>query len=269
MISLDSEQAFLLKHSAHNYERLIERWKAVAEATGLKISQVAEHCGKSVFALRSAKEPDEKQGIYLSAGVHGDEPGGSEGLIAWAEGQIDFLKQAACVIFPCFNPSGIIDNTRADSDGLDLNRQFDSLDHPLFAAWREFLGESKFRIGLCLHEDYDAHGTYVYELAPPELAIGENSLAACASIIPPEPDPDIEGRPAAAGVIRPTESLEELFQMLKDEEAGVPEAIVLQMERSSITLTFETPSEYSLYARVRTQMKFIETALSLAGISQA
>lgn len=266
---MDNEQAFLLQHSAHNYERLIDRWRAVAAAADLELEQLAEHCGKPVFALRGSAQPDAERGFYLCAGVHGDEPGGSEGLIAWAEGRVDFLRGSSCVIFPCFNPSGMVLNTRTDADGVDLNRNFDNHDLPLIAAWRDFLGDAKFRTAFCLHEDYDAHGTYIYELGPPELEIGEACLAACEPIIPREPDPDIEGRPAAAGVIRRTEDFEGLARMLKEEESGVPEAIVLKMERAEIALTFETPSEYSLYARVRAQIRFIETALSQAGVIPA
>ncbi|MEM7014389.1 MAG: hypothetical protein AAF585_23250 [Verrucomicrobiota bacterium] len=113
---MDSQQAFLLQHSAHNYERLVERWHAVAEEAGLSIGKLVEHCDQDVYALRSDAEPDEKNGIYLCAGVHGDEPGGSEGLIAWAESHLQLLKETPCMIFPCFNPSGILANTRMDAE---------------------------------------------------------------------------------------------------------------------------------------------------------
>ncbi|MEM7013820.1 MAG: hypothetical protein AAF585_20350, partial [Verrucomicrobiota bacterium] len=131
--------------------------------------------------------------------------------------------------------------------------------HPLISAWREFVGGARFRIALCLHEDYDAHGLYVYELSPPGTFLGEKCLKACESIIPREPDPNIEGRPADNGVIAAEGDLQELVAELSD---GLPESLYLGIHHTPIALTFETPSEYSLYDRVRTQIRFIETALA-------
>lgn len=260
---MDSEQAFLLQHSAHDPKQLIERWRAVVDQAGLTMKPVTEQFGQEIFGIRSESPPNSEVGLYLSAGVHGDEPGGSEGLIAWAESNVDFLRATPCVILPCFNPSGILMNTRCDAAGVDLNRKFDDPSHPLIGAWRSFLGDARFRLALCLHEDYDAHGIYVYELGVPGLEAGEACLASCETIIPREPDLDIEGRPAANAIVRRSEDFDRLAAEMDE---GLPEAIYLRMHHAAISLTFETPSEYSLFTRVRAHVRCIDAALATAGI---
>ena len=58
---------------------------------------------------------------------------------------------------------------------------------------------------MCLHEDWESHGFYIYELNPDGHApLGEKIVAAVARVCPIDLSPEIEGREARGGVIRPS-----------------------------------------------------------------
>ena len=88
-----AERKFLASHDAHNYAPLMERWGAVAEAAGWEAVILAEHGGYPVLGFRSRAEWDDDAGLYISAGVHGDEPAGVWGLLQWAEKNVALLSQ--------------------------------------------------------------------------------------------------------------------------------------------------------------------------------
>ncbi len=255
---MNDERQFLLQHAAHDYDALTARWRVVAENARLTMETVANSGDYPVFGLKSADSRGDGGGFYVSAGIHGDEPAATVGLVQWAEANAEFLAARPCVIFPCLNPWGLIHNRRHNADGEDLNRCFGDLAHPLIGAWRQFLGESRFAVGVCLHEDYDARGCYVYELSPPGRSVGERGLDAVEAIVPRQPDGDIEGRPAQSALIRHDGDFGELADELREVEGGLPEAVQLALDCVPVSLTFETPSEYSLFDRVRAQERFLE-----------
>lgn len=258
------ETQFLLSHLAHDYTQLIERWHHVAEATGLEILAFATAEEFQVFALRSKTGPTLDKGLYLSAGIHGDEPGAALGLIAWAEQNTELLSEQPCLIFPCLNPWGLVYNSRYNEWGYDLNRRFGGPIQPVILAWKRIVDLTRYRLALTLHEDYDATGIYCYELGSDDLCLGEPALKACSSIIPRHPGDEIEGRAAEGGLIHATEGIEEIARQIEEEEEGLPEALYLKLHHAAYSLTFETPSEYSLYDRVRAQVQFLDTVIETA-----
>ena len=66
-------------HRPHDYPGLIRRWKKIARVSRLKFSKVGEFDGFGVYEFRSPNL-NQTDGIYMSAGIHGDEPGAVEGL---------------------------------------------------------------------------------------------------------------------------------------------------------------------------------------------
>jgi len=212
--------------------------------------------GEKIVSLESAAAQGNQGAFYLSSGVHGDEPGAAWGLLAWAESNFVRLRQEAFLIFPCLNPWGLMANTRADHRGLDINRRFHIEDDEICGPWRLALAGRRCRLGLCLHEDYDAQGCYIYELSHLQRPAGHAILEKCARVIPPDPRRKIDGRSTQGGVIRRRTPPADL--------PGMPEAIVLHQLGCPMTLTFETPSEFSLDERVQTQADFITAALSYA-----
>lgn len=240
-------------HQAHDPRALLARWRVVARAAGLRVRVLTEVAGEKILYLESPRRTADTPLDYISTGVHGDEAGAAWGLLAWAEASIETLRDGAFVIFPCLNPHGLRNNTRADHLGLDINRRFHLTDDPLCGPWRQLIAARRWRIGLCLHEDYDAQGCYVYELGLHRHSLSSRILADCTDVIPTDPRRSIDGRAAKSGVIRRS--------TIPPDLPGMPEAVELYQLGCPVTLTFETPSEFSLDDRVTTQAAFVKAAL--------
>lgn len=191
-------------------------------------------------------------GIYLSAGIHGDEAGGTEGLIAWAEKNASRLREIPALVFPCLNPWALQTNSRYDRNGLDLNRAFHLSDYPFVMGWRAVLGAYRFPAALALHEDYDAQGIYIYESYRAEPHWGEALLDAARPIIPIEQRAKVDGRKQSAGLVRRRINIP-MFETM-----GYPESVWLHLHHAERTFTIETPSEFSLTQRVAAQVAVIE-----------
>lgn len=244
---------WLTNHRCHDYARLDARWRAVGRRAGIAVNEFATIAGVPLLFLETRAAAAGEPAIYLSSGVHGDEAGSANGLLAWAESNTVLLKKRSVVIFPCLNPHGLGLNTRADHRGLDLNRRFHLDDDEVCGPWRKITSAKQFLFALCLHEDYDAEGAYVYELSHGQKRLAPPILKKCAPIVPIDPRKKIDLRTAIGGVIRPRRIPRDL--------PGMPEAIVLFQRGCPITLTFETPSEASLDVRVEAHRAFISAAI--------
>lgn len=209
-----------------------------------------------IFALIS----DDGDGLYVSAGIHGDEPASTEGLVAWAEKHAAKLARFPLAIFPCLNPWGLTQNTRMNEAGLDLNRAFDRDDEPVTRALRERLRGRRFPIALTLHEDYDAQGIYLYEGLRKDAAWGGSLLRAASRIIAIDPRPRIEVSRPKSGVIRRHFDARRYARL-----GGLPEAVFLHRGHARRTITFETPSEFALDRRVAAQVAVIEACVARVG----
>jgi len=251
-MSDDVESEFLRCHPAHDPAWLIDRWQEVAREASLVLHTFAVAGEHELFVLRPQVPPPGARRVYLSAGIHGDEPAGALGLLEWALANIAVLRGLDVLIFPCFNPWGLENNVREDARGRDLNRLFQSRSAPL-PAWRRELGSERFDIAISLHEDFDTSGVYLYELGGTD---GERLLAAAAAHIELEPQRVIDGRAAEAGVIRPPGLTPENFPL-----SGLPESVWLYFERCDHSITFETPSEFALYRRVAAHVAVLSAAL--------
>lgn len=244
----------LASHRAHDYHALIRRWRNVARVSGWRMREYAQSDGYKAYFLQSAAL-ETRGGIYISAGIHGDEPASTEGLVAWAERHSTSLAGLPAIVFPCLNPWGLVRNARHDASGRDLNRVWDSPTSPLVSKALERIRDHSFDLALTLHEDYDGQGFYIYEPARSRPYWGERLVASAAGILPPDPRRTIDGRRARGGVIRPG-----MRTIPRDAQ---PEAVYLHLHHARRTFTFETPSEYSLDLRVNTQVRLTESAIRL------
>lgn len=244
-------------HRVHDYHHLVQRWRRVAKRAGLRLRRLASTEGFDCFYLATA-HLSSSHGLYISAGIHGDEAAAPEALLRWAEKNAPRLASWPLLIFPCLNPWGLRNNSREDSAGRDLNRLFHQDDHPVVAAVRRITRPHHFAVALTMHEDYDAQGLYLYEVQRGSKRMGEKLLAAARKILPPDPRARIDGRKAASGLIRRKIS-PRIF-----EKIGFPEAIWLHLHHSEFTFTFETPSEADLELRVGAQVAVLDECLRLA-----
>ncbi|HUF60545.1 MAG TPA: hypothetical protein VMN36_00590 [Verrucomicrobiales bacterium] len=154
------------------------------------------------------------------------------------------------------NKSRLICNQRGNAAGDDLNRIFDQNVDPV-GSLRRFLDGRSFSLAVCLHEDFDGRGIYIYDLnRSGEQHSARALITACGSPhMPIDPRERIDGRKASGGVIvRRRIDLRRI--------PGLPEAVFLyhagHAERS---LTFETPSEYDLFERVEVHGRFLDLVL--------
>jgi hypothetical protein len=251
------EREYLRSQRSHDYGELMRRWKRVARSAGLREEVFHVAGGMDVVAFETGEDSG-GESIYVCAGVHGDEPAGVLGLLEWAEEHVATLRSSDLLILPCFNPWGLVNNSRSDHRGKDLNRQFHSRHDPHIVHWRKYLAGRRFRLCLTLHEDYDAQGLYVYEVARTGLELGEALLRGCRNQIETDPRKNIEGLRAVNGVIRrKTRRVPDL--------PGLPEALVLFHEHTDHSMTFESPSEFSLFRRVGAQKAFLEGVFAMVG----
>jgi len=247
----------MINHRAHDYRFLIRRWRAVARKAGLQLRPLAKIGDYPLFYLRS-KALETTGGLYISAGIHGDEPAGAEALISWAEDNAARLNALPLLLLPCLNPWGLINNRRHDEQGNDLNRSFHRADLPVIAAVRQLIAPCRFHCALFLHEDYDAQGLYLYEVARGQTPWAADLLNAARAHIPIEPRVWIDGRKAHAGLIRPR------IDMARFDKIGYPEGLWLRMHHTDRSLTVEAPSEFALDQRVRALRAVIDECIRLA-----
>lgn len=249
-----------LPHSGHDYSLLIEEWHRVAEQKGLRLEILCEANTHPVLVLSNEKyHASTSGGLYISTGIHGDECAPVWGLLDWveSEGASSILDNLPLLLFPCLNPSGLIDNRRHSYNDIDLNREFNNSDHPLIAAWRAYLKDRRFDCSACLHEDYDAQGIYLYELSAPEIASeGEELLQFCQHLIPREQAEEVDGSPCVDGLIFRNSGIERVVK--ENLHGGCPEAIYLFQHHTNRTYTYETPSELSLHHRMASHRLFLE-----------
>ncbi len=241
-------------HRAHDYRHLIARWRAVCRAAGVRLRRFAEAGKYGVYYLETrAPGP----AVYLSAGIHGDEPAGPEALVSWAEADPERLRRHALVIFPCLNPWGLVNNARLDADGRDLNRSFHVMEHPLIAGWHKVMEGRAFEAAVMLHEDYDGEGFYLYEVQRQQPSWGTALLQAAGGVIPVEPRARVDRYTARAGIIR------RRLGNIDFASFGYPEAVWLHLHHSERTFTVESPSEFAFAQRAAAHRAVIEATLAL------
>lgn len=231
---------------------LLDRCRRLAEARGWAIETLQADGSLELLTLhRSGAGLGPR--LYISAGIHGDEPAGptaAERLLAenrWPE-------NASLWLCPCLNPSGFLTNRRENANGIDLNRDYLSLDTPEVRAHVSWLHrQPRFDLCMCLHEDWESHGFYLYELNPDsESSLAEDIIKAVAMVCPIDPSAFIDGRPASGGIIRPS--------LDPNSRPQWPEAFHLIQSKTRLSYTLESPSELDLPFRAKALVKAVQCA---------
>ncbi len=210
--------------------------------------------------LTASQQPAKR--VYISTGIHGDEPAGPLAVRQlmleqqWPEG-------IEITLVPCLNPEGFTANRRENAAGVDLNRDYRQTHSAEVAAHIRWLEQQPaFDMCLCLHEDWESHGFYVYELNPesrPSLA--EAMVAGVAKVCPIDQSETIDGRPARDGIIRP--DLDPQTRPLW------PEAFWLLQHKTRLSYTLEAPSDFPLAVRVAALATGVKSALACPLLNSA
>ena len=236
---------------------LAARLETAARAAGFRIERYGEMAGCPLLAF-TKRTPGPRPRIYLSAGIHGDEPAPPLALLEMIEAGV-FDHRATWFICPLLNPAGFINATRENAAGLDLNRDYLDLrsgevrDH---AAW---LGrQPNFDFTFCLHEDWEAPGFYLYELNPAHRrSLAHAMIDAVRPLCPIDGNAIIDGRPVAElGIIGPIND-----PLMRE---TWPEAIYLRAHHATLGYTVETPTGFPLAQRIAAHRAALAAALTLA-----
>lgn len=242
--------------SLRDPREFLATFAASARRQGFREEHYGEVGGLPLLAV-TRRTPGPRPRIYLSAGIHGDEPAPPLALLQLLErGHLD--TRAVWFLCPLVNPRGFPAGTRENPEGLDLNRDYLRPHSAEIQAHTRWLArQPAFDLAICLHEDWEARGFYVYELNRSGAAsLAPTMLAAATPTCPIETAPVIDGRPVAEpGIIRPVAD-----PALRDRW---PESIYLQANFCRLGYTIETPSTFPLSARIATLAAAVEAALAV------
>jgi len=234
---------------------LIARLSAAATAQGFRVETFGEVEGCPLIAL-TRRTVGPRPRLYLSAGIHGDEPAGPLAVLALLESGA-FAHTADWLICPLLNPAGFSRGCRENAAGVDLNRDYRAVQSGEVSAHIKWLArQPNFDLALCLHEDWEATGFYLYEVNPlhqPTLA--EPMIEAVRPLCAIDPSELIDGSPAVAGILRP--------EFNPAERELWPESIFLQVHHTRLSYTVETPSGFPLAQRVEALKAAVTTAVRL------
>ena len=211
-----------------------------------------------LFALHRAplalRDPQSSLRLYLSAGIHGDEPAGPLAALRLLR-ENRFPAAAELWLLPCLNPTGFILNSRKNDGRLDLNRDYRHAESGEVAAHIRWLErQPAFTTTFCLHEDWESHGFYLYELNPDhQPSLADRMINAVADICPIDLSPVIEGREARGGIIHPV--------LDPGSRPQWPEAFWLLQNKTRHSYTLEAPSDFPLATRVEALVTAVNVAV--------
>jgi hypothetical protein len=202
---------------------------------------------------RASRRAPNAPRLYISTGIHGDEPAGPLAALKLIQ-ENHWPESAEIFLLPCLNPVGFTLNRRENAEGVDLNRDYrnaKSAEVRAHFAWLE--RQPAFNLYLCLHEDWEAQGFYLYEQNPdgkPSLA--EKLIEAVKKVCPIDLSENIEGRAAHGGIVRPNIS--------PNERTDWPEAFYLITQKARQGYTLEAPSDFPLPTRVNALVAAVNAA---------
>src|SRR5437870_947595 len=177
-------------------EAVLSDCVGAARTHGWSIEEIPVPSKPSLLALnRHSRITHHASRVYISSGIHGDEPAGPLAMRQLLQ-ENQWPENASLSLIPCLNPTGLRLNRRENDQGVDLNREYLDTKAPETLAHINWLSrQTSFDLCMCLHEDWESDGFYVYELNPdnrPSLA--DHIVAQVAEVCPLDLSEIIEGR---------------------------------------------------------------------------
>jgi hypothetical protein len=224
---------------------LLARLEQAARADGWTVLEFGRQRGLPLWVFQRGSLAG-GGGVYVSAGIHGDEPAGPLALAGLLEERFDWAGLGV-MMCPVLNPDGLRAGSRGNIRGTDLNREYRDPVEPETRAHVKLLGDcGRFRAAFLLHEDWETRGCYAYEVGPggePEAA--PVALRAMAPHIAVETGAEVDGRALRDGVI--------FTQLDLRPREDWPEAYLLGHRHTDRVVNLETPSSLPLERRVAAQ----------------
>ncbi len=237
-----------------NPTQFTREFEAAARTAGFKAESYGEIHGHPLAAY-TKRTRGQRPRVYLSAGIHGDEPAPPFALLHLMNSGF-FTPRCTWFICPLINPTGFLQATRENHARADLNRDYKepaSAEVKAHVKWLQ--RQPNFDLVICLHEDWESRGFYLYELNPENRPTLANAMIAAAQLTSSiETAAVIDGRESAEpGIIRPVSD-----PLLRE---TWPEAIYLRNFHGTLTYTTETASALPLDQRIATHGAVLQAAI--------
>src|SRR3972149_8019680 len=250
-----------------DYNSITKRINSIKDVQIARIARLES--GHPIYVLQYG-EGD--KGVFLSAGMHGDEPAGVEALLRFlelsnrrtGEGIKKWYDKYQFTIIPCINPTGIEKGIRENIKGIDLNREFGGKavkDTPEEVMIVQLAVEGKrFDLYIDFHEDIEGEGFYLYEvLRKGGRYIGAEIISDMSTRYTIDLRDRIDGFNNCRGVICPQKE-EKTFPVKR---SNLPFPLYMYLKGTRYCLTMETPTRFPLEDRVAMHLKALEIALTL------
>ena len=168
-IQLNSKNAFKLAEAKHgnpdiNAKELLAKLKTTAAENDFTVD-VFGNVEEYEMVMFKKINGEDKSNIYISAGMHGDEPAPVLAILEMIRNN-SFNNDYNWYIFPLVSPIALNFGNRLTPNKKDPNREYK--DEPKLKEviyHTEFLKKMpKCSVCFFLHEDYDEEGFYMYSL---------------------------------------------------------------------------------------------------------
>ena len=218
----------MLPAALDKLDRARWRWSAVGRVNTSPILQV-----ESVPFTKTGLD------VLITAGVHGDEPAGVETVMSLLQ-ETAFRAPGNYLIWPCLNPFGFIHDQRENHAGHDLNRILLNPAGTEMDVFKRTIAGRRFDICLDLHEDWEAHGFYMYEGKADAQWLGPSVLERVSQTAAIDTETDESDIPLFPGLLQ-----------VDPAWGGRGLASFLLDGHSDHVMIFETPTAWPLAQRVR------------------
>ncbi len=205
------------------------------------------------FNLLALKKINSKsisaKNIYISAGIHGDEPAGPYAILKLLI-QNEWPTDTNIWLCPCLNPTGFVCNQRKNDRNIDQNRDYNCLVTSETKAHVEWLEQQpQFDVAIMLHEDWESEGFYLYEeIRAQSTSLCKDIITAVEKVFPIDYSSTIDGFAAHAGIVDHGFDFENTNA---DSDLKYPEAIYLFKNKTHLSYTLETSSDFPIEARIQ------------------
>lgn len=234
------------KHKKLNIDGVLNRFHSLCEVKGFQVSDMGD---RRLVAYRQGGNKT----YYMSSGIHGDEPAGPIAMLSMMNNDL-YPKDVNILLFPCLNPEGVKQGTRSYK-GKDLNRDF-AKEYSNKTELHKRLVEKfgKLDMSICLHEDWESDGFYIYEQCD-DVSHADEVINTISKTFPINTKRTIDNHNVdRTGIIKPNKN---------KYKKNWPESIWLWKRGCPQNYTIETPSELNLKDRVATQIKACKLLMEL------
>ncbi|MGZ0707645.1 DUF2817 domain-containing protein [Coraliomargarita sp. W4R53] len=195
--------------------------------------------------------------VYISSGMHGDEPAGPLALLKLLEEQLLPLEEFNWAVCPLLNPVGLSLHQRENEQGIDLNRDYYKRTSDEVRSHTKWVdAQAHFDLALFLHEDSDPQGFYMHEC---QICKDRSQVHAIlhevSKLCPIEMEKTIDGMQASEGIVHPW--IESKFKN------RWMESFYLRAHSADLGFIFETPSSIDLTTRVNAHATAVMAALTM------